>query len=676
MKLARIRIAGFRGFREQIEIAVDEGFLIITGRNGAGKSSICDAIEFGLTGTLARFATDKSKEKGETVGDYIWWRGEGEPQERVVELVFRTDDGELASFSRRPGDPDGAAPGLAEYFCASHADPRPVEELVRTMLLRDETIASFSIDLPETERFAAVERALGLTGPMSREAIVLETTSLINARLGEAKRRYDGLRERVLQLTGDVAQRRSESTSSTILARAEADLRTELNIEEGVIDIGSVQQNLAKIRAVGRQVELDYHELLEVLRHRDDINWHSVGPEAEAARRSAEKVEEEITLISATLEEVENVISEQERRANTNALWIQLAKAGAELGRVDGNCPLCSSSISEAAFSDQLARIERGLSQDADAYASALSRKRELEAALSDVRRRRDRAREFVTEIQRAVDGANARVAELKVKVGEETGITDVTPDAIAEWLGKRSASASRIEAALTVMATAKRIDRLTDFEEELAAVSVEAEVAASALSKLTRAAEDLKVVSRTIREVTKEVTDERLAAASPVLEELYRRLRPHSEWRDVSYSVRGTVKKMLTFRVGDGLNPKFVFSSGQRRAAGLAFLLAVHLARNWCRLNTLILDDPVQHIDDFRALHLVEVLSAIRKTGRQIICTVEDSALADLLLRRLQVEPLSGGAKIELRSDPLLGSVVQSHIRAFALPQNILLSA
>jgi ABC-type cobalamin/Fe3+-siderophores transport system ATPase subunit len=49
-----------------------------------------------------------------------------------------------------------------------------------------------------------------------------------------------------------------------------------------------------------------------------------------------------------------------------------------------------------------------------------------------------------------------------------------------------------------------------------------------------------------------------------------------------------------------------------------------------------LLLDDPVQHIDDFRALHLIELLAAFRLDGRQIVCAVEDSALADLLCRRL----------------------------------------
>ena len=142
--------------------------------------------------------------------------------------------------------------------------------------------------------------------------------------------------------------------------------------------------------------------------------------------------------------------------------------------------------------------------------------------------------------------------------------------------------------------------------------------------------------IERSVKRVSAEIIDERLAQISPMLNELYQRLRPHADWRTIDYSIRGDVKRFLSLKVGDGLNPQFVFSSGQRRAAGLAFLLSVHLARAWTPFRSLLLDDPVQHIDDFRALHLVEVLAALRLDRRQIICAVEDPALADLLCRRL----------------------------------------
>jgi DNA repair exonuclease SbcCD ATPase subunit len=104
-----------------------------------------------------------------------------------------------------------------------------------------------------------------------------------------------------------------------------------------------------------------------------------------------------------------------------------------------------------------------------------------------------------------------------------------------------------------------------------------------------------------------------------------------------------------LKLEVGDEINPQFVFSSGQRRATGLAFLLSVYLSISWSKFGSLMLDDPVQHIDDFRSVHLAEVLSKIVASGRQIICAAEDAALADLLARHLPVHTIGEGKRLTL---------------------------
>jgi hypothetical protein len=36
------------------------------------------------------------------------------------------------------------------------------------------------------------------------------------------------------------------------------------------------------------------------------------------------------------------------------------------------------------------------------------------------------------------------------------------------------------------------------------------------------------------------------------------------------------------------------------------------------------LLDDPVQHVDDFRTAHLAEVLAQLCASGRQVICAVK----------------------------------------------------
>jgi hypothetical protein len=44
MKLAYVEVAGFRGFKDSTRFDFPAGFVVLTGRNGVGKSTILDAI--------------------------------------------------------------------------------------------------------------------------------------------------------------------------------------------------------------------------------------------------------------------------------------------------------------------------------------------------------------------------------------------------------------------------------------------------------------------------------------------------------------------------------------------------------------------------------------------------------------------------------------------------------
>jgi chromosome segregation protein len=153
-------------------------------------------------------------------------------------------------------------------------------------------------------------------------------------------------------------------------------------------------------------------------------------------------------------------------------------------------------------------------------------------------------------------------------------------------------------------------------------------------------------------RRAAGETLDVRLERVLPLMSELYRRLRPHPFWRNIEYSIRGDVRRFLRLQVGEDLNPQFLFSSGQRRATGLAFLLSINISLAWSRWRSILLDDPVQHVDDFRTVHLAEVTAQLVADGRQIICAVEDAALADLLCRRLPIKRTGDAKRITLGPD------------------------
>jgi DNA repair exonuclease SbcCD ATPase subunit len=47
VKLAYVDLCGFRGYHKRLRIEFPDGFTVIDGRNGVGKSTIFDAVEFG-----------------------------------------------------------------------------------------------------------------------------------------------------------------------------------------------------------------------------------------------------------------------------------------------------------------------------------------------------------------------------------------------------------------------------------------------------------------------------------------------------------------------------------------------------------------------------------------------------------------------------------------------------
>ena len=58
MKLLSVSIEGFRAFTERIDIDLSADVTVLVGPNGTGKTSMLDAILWGITGRLKRVGED------------------------------------------------------------------------------------------------------------------------------------------------------------------------------------------------------------------------------------------------------------------------------------------------------------------------------------------------------------------------------------------------------------------------------------------------------------------------------------------------------------------------------------------------------------------------------------------------------------------------------------------
>jgi chromosome segregation protein len=160
VRLDFVEICGFRGFRGKIRIEFGSGFTVISGRNGVGKSTLCDAVEFALRGSIDKYTVEKAAK--ESLSDYLWWRGEGTPAAHYVTASFKGGNGEQLTVTRtRETGADKTPAEIEAALCFAARPEDAIHQLCKTSIIRDEWIAALSVDLTETERFDLARSALG-----------------------------------------------------------------------------------------------------------------------------------------------------------------------------------------------------------------------------------------------------------------------------------------------------------------------------------------------------------------------------------------------------------------------------------------------------------------------------------------------------------------------------------
>ena len=647
MKLSFIEVSGFRGFREKLRVELDFAFTVICGRNGTGKSTLCDAIEFGLTGAIDKYRVEKAAR--EFLADYLWWRGDGIAPAYYVSLGFRDESGVdfIVTRSRETGA-DTTAAQLESALCTGNALPNDaIRQMVRTSLIRDEWIAGLSLDLTETERFEVVRTALGaISGPNYPEK-AKNIQSLVDASLSRANVVYEKAREDLNNALARLAQARDAASRlgdiSVAMARIDAEISNPADPLADKITAARAVLTRERLRLNGLGEAIS--QLRELILFRKDIDAEHLDANLQVAAQRRDEAQQRVTTAETAIAQAQQRLAAEREVDLLAASLSRLITHGEHLGLDDGHCPLCAAARSSEEFAAGVAKArarlnalgvdassaENDLASVTQAVVSVRSQLLVLEAAFDalDAQRRRLRYRE-----------------ETHIELFDRYQLDHKLANDLSGLEHQAEHERNRLinlERAILTLDASLSVQQIGNLEERVRGLRAEVDRSADAAARGQRAATQAKTLERGVLRAAGEIIDERLALINPLLNELYQRLRPHAEWRSIEYSIRGDIRRFLSLRVGNNLNPQFVFSSGQRRAAGLAFLLSVHLARSWCRWKTLILDDPVQHIDDYRALNLVEIFSAFRLSDRQIICAVEDRALAELLCRRLGTAESAG---------------------------------
>lgn len=644
MKFAYLELCGFRGYRRRVRIDFAVGFTVIEGRNGVGKSTVFDAIEFALTGDISKYRDMKAD--GETVADYIWWTGGGEsPEDHFVEIGLQ-DGSDVVVVRRTPEGPnESQLVAATRRLCDVNTMPAsPLRQLCAASILRDELIATLSLDLKEAERFAFLSDALGgtdadvwikrgatIVGIAKKRAELADVSAReAAAAVSSAGRRMDELR----------AGLRSDEVIGAAWTRLQSFASTTAPLDQiaepARIAIAALNRQLESLRALTTRWDeiAGLRVTLPALRDAVEI----------AARRKAE-AEAEVLRFQSDHAQASAPASQLSRQATDLA---HLVEIGRRLGRLNESCPLCTAHRTSAEYGSGLEAMARhALELDREAVQQA-DRERTFALAQTTLKS----TDEILAQRIAALTAAENRIADFELALILDGIGADSTPQSMATHQTTLKEQLAVARADLSVIETLK-INADLERAASLVVSAQDAHVRCEQrLGVMRRAEGRAQALYDASRRSAGEAVDVRLERVLPLMAELYRRLRPHPLWDEIDYKVRGDVRRFLSLQVGNDLNPQFMFSSGQRRATGLAFLLAVNLSLAWSRLRSVLLDDPVQHVDDFRSVHLAEVLAQIASSGRQIICAVEDAALAELLCRRLPGTSGLGGIHLVLGVD------------------------
>tara|TARA_E500000318_G_C3568988_1_gene216946 strand:+ start:2994 stop:5012 length:2019 start_codon:yes stop_codon:yes gene_type:complete len=642
MRLAYIHACGFRGYKKPIRIDFSDSFTIIDGRNGVGKSTIFDAVEFALTGTISKYLDAKSGR--ESVADYLWWSGDGTSvSDRFVEVGF-SDGKEIFSVRRTPTSGDNIDTGelLAQLIDLDFAPKYAMAQLCSSTIIRDEHIARLSLDMKEGERFTMLRDAIGAVDAEEWIRRAQSLTVSASARVKSLTNEAEQANQRLTSAVRQIDQARAELPAESLVKKAASRLQDILRTRAAPDQLHDLaRQRMALLSA---QIE-DLSWLMKRFGVVDSLrsSLRNLDERVESARQRLDCAKAALDECNLALETatVSTALSEQARQLEA------LVNLGRRLSLRNGHCPLCESAIDHDQFGHGLeAALQAARQLDARAVEQA------------EKERARDAANEALVAAEQAYGAVCAEREHANITVSEfDLRLTEFSMDnAKLEDIADRMSSLESERQAITddlhlidTISVDRAILRAASNQES---AKEEVRRVEFRLGRARLAETRAKAMYDAVRRAAAETVDQRLGRVLPLMSELYKRLRPHPVWDDIEYSVRGDVNRFLKLQVGGDINPQFVFSSGQRRATGLAFLLSVNLSITWSRWKSILLDDPVQHVDDFRTVHLAELLAHLCESGRQIICSVEDGALADLMCRRLPASEVSPGKRITLGTD------------------------
>ena len=654
-----VTIRNFRGFRDQQTINLSSSSVIVSGPNGTGKTSFFDALQWLLIGALPRFEALISRRSE----DHIVSRfGQGLPAYVAADLLLqgvpisiRRTGNAKSTVLEWHGDDSQLRGAEAEdklrAVLLGRSDVTLDEALLSSGILQQDVLRLVLQDDPK-RRYRHMASLLGLHELTKFEELVKGRS--------EARRRSAAvIRE---QHATDVTQARAADTelqrleerlsAQPALSTLRDQLASELHAHGGAFSETSLPLDLAASTALGqtaRQVRNRVDQLLADL-DRVVAAEARVEPldseELTSLRGQAERAREESRRADAAALSARESAADARRRSDQ---WVLLARQALPL--LGPSCPICEQPITPGEIEDHLRQViaaggedlvtsEQSLTSAEQSARTAAVNLELIEGRLRQAEQTQELAEaarvarlDWLTACERlASDTESLSPGAAGVRLGD-TGLL-MTLRSSAEVLAGVS---DQMVAALSASTLGEQLERQRGVLDQFLA---RAEASRESAAGASRQEQDAKALWDATTKAASAVTRIRFEQLQPLVNDIFSRLDPHPVFRtlrfdlDVSYR-SGVADPVVEDDEGVSGDPLLVFSSSQTNVAALTYFLALSWAAEANALPFLLLDDPLQSMDDVNILGFADLCRHIR-SRRQLIVSTHEARLTGLLERKL----------------------------------------
>src|ERR1019366_6922903 len=527
MKLDFVELAGFRGFRDKTKFDLPGGFIVLSGRNGTGKSTLLDAIDFAITGTINKFSVKEARGGG--LDEHIWWVGEGKPAAHYVSVGFIADDGEhfVITRSRERGSDIPPEEILNRLRNNQLAVRSSVETLMQTTLIRDELIAGLSLDLPEQARFAAVRAAIGgMVGPdySERTEAILAAANTAKTRQNERVKEAQNELGRIL---GGVTEARSSAERSAGISEALRVIESLApSLPSGLAEkTDAIRKLIAERRLALRELGAARLSIEELQAELTLFNSSEFQREIELARLAQESALREKTLADERLALALRLDAAERANDEYATHMAAILDHGAALGLHDGHCPLCDAVRSAEEFGRAISAAKERLADHGVRLAKAGKALAQAKSAAGEAELSLTAAQSRYSAFQGCREALQQKVNEVQQTYARYAFDAPVNDAKHAQTLlFAQRENLVRLERALSVLEASNAIDRLKTLEGRITTLRERSDQEAAKLVAAEKAVEAARQIDASAKAVANQILTEQFDTVMPLLKELYRR--------------------------------------------------------------------------------------------------------------------------------------------------------